>query len=189
LAEEYKGIITADTGANMIILYQMLKNRIISSLGHSPMGYALPAAMGIGEVVCVIGDGGIQMNIQELQTIKNYNIPIKVFVISNKGYGLIRQFQDLYMGKRHIGTEEGVPDFAKIARAYGIPSMTIKSPKKMRRQLKQALGMKQVIVNVITDPNTVVTPRAIFGKPIEEQHPFLPDEEVVKNLIVKRWSH
>ena len=193
LGEESKcKIFTADTGANMIILYQMLKRRIVSSLGHSPMGYALPAGIGIGllgkEVIVITGDGGMQMNIQELQTIKNYDVPIKVFVISNQGYCLIRQFQDLYMGKRHVGTEEGVPDFAKVADAYGIPSMTIKNAGDMREQIKKALKMRQVIVNVITDPCTTVLPRAIFGKPIEEQHPFLPDEEVVKNLIVKRWT-
>jgi acetolactate synthase-1/2/3 large subunit len=111
-----------------------------------------------------------------------------LFIFCNKGYGLIRQFQDLYLGGRHVDTEEGTPDFSKIAEAYGLETMTISDPSKMREQVKEALGKRQVIVSVMMDPQTEVLPRAIFGKPIEEQHPFLPDEEVDKNLIIKRWK-
>ena len=189
-------VIIPDTGSGMAQMYQGFKpekgQRMFTAMGNSPMGYSFPAAMGAGilgyDVVATIGDGGVQMNIQELQTIKNYDIPMKVFIFSNQGYGLIRQFQDLYLGGRHVNTEEGVPDFVKVAEAYGIEAMTISDPSKMREQIREALGKRQIIVNVIMDPQTTVLPRAIFGKPIEEQHPFLPDEEVEANLIVKRWK-
>jgi len=187
-------VVIADTGSNMAQTYQTFKpkGRLFTAMGNSPMGYSICAAMGVGvlghDVVSIIGDGGVQMNIQEFQTIKNYNIPMKVFIFSNEGYGLIRQFQDLYMKGRHIGTHEGVPDFEKIAKAYGLKSMTIKDPKKMVGQIKKALKMKQVIVNVIVDPISSVSPRAIFDKPIEEQHPYLPEKELLKNLIIKRWQ-
>jgi acetolactate synthase-1/2/3 large subunit len=190
-------VIIPDTGAGMAQMYQMFKpgemQRLFTAMGNSPMGYSLPAAMGAGilgyDVVATIGDGGVQMNIQEFQTIKNYDIPLKLFIFSNQGYGLIRQFQDLYLGGRHVNTEEGTPDFEKVARAYDLPSMTISDPSKMREQVREALGMRQVIVNVIMDPQVAVMPRAIFGKPIEEQHPFLPDNEVESNLMVKRWTN
>lgn len=188
-------VVITDTGAAMAQMYQMFKpdkQRFFTAMGNSPMGYSLPAAMGAGilgyDVVATIGDGGIQMNIQELQTIKNYDIPLKLFIFSNQGYGLIRQFQDLYLGGRHVDTEEPVPDFEAVAKAYGLEAMTISDPSKMDEQIREALGKRQVIVNVVMDPQTAVMPRAIFGKPIEEQHPFLPDEEVLSNLVVKRWN-
>jgi acetolactate synthase I/II/III large subunit len=189
-------IIIPDTGSGMAHMYQGFKTekgqRLFTAMGNSPMGYSLPAAIGAGilgyDTVATIGDGGVQMNIQEFQTIKNYDIPLKLFIFSNQGYGLIRQFQDLYLGGRHVNTEEGVPDFARVAEAYGLETMTISEPSKMREQIREALGKRQVIVNVIMDPQTVVVPRAIFGKPIEEQHPYLPDSEVEANLFIKRWK-
>lgn len=186
-------VVIADTGANMSQVYQMLKpKRLFTALGNSPMGYSICAGMATGllgyDTVAIIGDGGIQMNIQEFQTIKNYDIPLKIFIFSNEGYNLIRQFQDLYMGGRYVGTHEGVPDFEKVANAYGLKAITISDPKKMDRQIREALKQRQIIVNVIIDPKSIVTPRAIFGKPIEEQHPYLPDKELLSNLIVKRWT-
>lgn len=191
-------IIVADTGANLAWMMQAWqfkkRQKFFSSFGNSPMGYALPAAIGASfasgkRVICAIGDGGIQMNIQELQTIVNYNLPVKIFVFSNHGYGLIRQFQDLYLGGRHVGTEEGTPDFKKIGEAYGIKSVEIKRPKEMKRKIKKALDSQEaVLVNVMVDPLSIVEPRAIFGKPIEEQFPALPEEEIEKHLFINRWK-
>lgn len=203
LSDEAKegSIIIPDCGGNMAWMYQAFEpkrgQRIFTSMGNSPMGYSFPAAIGAyfategsgRDVICTIGDGGMQINIQELQTVKNYGVPVKIFVFQNKGYGIIRQFQDLYMGGRHVATQEGVPDFAKVARAYGIASMTINAPKDVRKGVRAALACKEaILVNVMMDEDSVILPRAIFGKPIEEQHPFLPDDEVEKNLLVKRWK-
>jgi acetolactate synthase-1/2/3 large subunit len=191
-------IVVTDTGANLAWMMQAWKfksnQNLFSSFGNSPMGYSLPAAIGAcfasgKRVICTNGDGGIQMNIQELQTIVNYNLPVKIFVFSNHGYGMIRQFQDLYLGNRHVGSDEGIPDFKKIGQAYGIKSYRIDDLSKMREGVKEALDYEgAVIVDVILDTKALIEPRAIFGKPIEEQSPFLPDDEVQKHLIVERWK-
>lgn len=191
-------IVTTDTGANLAWMMQAWKFKkkqyLFSSFGNSPMGYSLPAAIGASfasgkRVICATGDGGIQMNIQELQTIVNYDLPVKIFIFSNQGYGLIRQFQDLYLGGRHIGSSEGTPNFKKIGEAYGIKSMRLTKLSELRKGIKDALESKgAVLIEVVIDPKAVVEPRAIFGKPIEEQSPFLPDEEILKHLKVARWK-
>ncbi len=191
-------IITADTGANLAWLMQCWKfkknQNLFSSFGNSPMGYSLPAAIGASfaankRVICTTGDGGIQMNIQELQTIVNYDLPIKIFVFSNKGYGMIRQFQDLYMGGRHEATCEGVPDFAKVAEAYGIQSIRVEKKTQLRKAIKKALASpKAFLVDVLVEPSSIIEPRAIFGKPIEEQSPYLPEKDTLDHLLVKRWK-
>jgi acetolactate synthase-1/2/3 large subunit len=191
-------IVVAECGGNLAWMMQMWefkKNQLLfSSYGNSPMGYGLPAAIGAyfatgKPIICTVGDGGLQMNIQELQTVVNYDIPIKIFVFNNEGYGIIRQFQDLYLGGRHVGTHEKVPDFKKIGTAYGIKGMRIEKMSELRKGIKEALSFKKaVIVDVMMDPKAVIEPRAIFKKPIEEQSPFLPDEEVLKHLKVARWK-
>ena len=198
--ESGKGdIIIPDAGANMAWMYQAFDvkkgQRFFTSMGNSPMGYSLPAAIGAElacpdrRVIATIGDGGFQINSQELQTVKNYGLNTKLFVFNNKGYGLIRQFQDLYLGGRHVDTREGTPDFSKVARAYGWRAIDISKPSELRQLVRQSLDTDgPVLTNVHIDPDSVVLPRAIFGKPIEEQHPFLPDDEVNSNMIVKRWN-
>ena len=128
-----------DTGQNLIWAIQGLESlgrrQFISSWGHSPMGYAICAALGAAElderpeVVCIIGDGGIQMNIQELQTLYLNNYNVKVFVINNNSLGAIKEFQDDNLGARHVGTGSGIdyqsPDMTKIGKAYGIRSINI----------------------------------------------------------------
>jgi acetolactate synthase-1/2/3 large subunit len=189
-------IIIPDCGGNLAWTMQSWQfkkdQRLFSSWGNSPMGYALPASIGAyfatgKSPICIVGDGGIQMNIQELQTIVNYNIPVKIFVYSNEGYGIIRQFQDLYFGGRHVATREGTPDFAKLATAYGIKGIRVEN--RVRQHVKAAMDYSgPILLDIRMNPNSVIEPRAIFGKPIEEQHPFLPDEETVSNLLVKRWQ-
>ena len=195
--ETGEAIIIPDSGGNLSWIMQSWQfkesQRLFSTFGNSPMGYSLPASIGAcyatdKPVICVIGDGGIQMNIQELQTIKNYNLPIKIFVVQNQGYGIIRQFQDSYMGGRHIGSEEGVPDFVKIAKAYGIPSFRIDKKEDLRQGIKKALKMDQVLVEVVCDPNEQILPKAEFGNPLDEQYPHLSEEELLQNLIIPRWE-
>lgn len=195
--ETGEAIIIPDCGGNLAWIMQSWQfkgsQRLFSTFGNSPMGYSLPAAIGATyatdkQVICVIGDGGIQMNIQELQTIKNYNLPVKIFVLQNQGYGIIRQFQDSYMGGRHIGSEEGVPDFVKVAEAYGIPAFRIDSKEGLRQGIQKAMGMDQVLVEVVCDPNEQILPKAEFGNPLDEQTPHLSEEELMQNLIVPRWE-
>ena len=127
---EPTAVITTDAGANHCWVYQQFYRTedqiLMTSSGHYAMGYALPASIGAALVepgrqqICSNGDGGIQMNLQELQTVKEYDLDIKVVVFNNSGLGMIRQFQDTYMAGRHAATDEGPgrPDFKKIAEAF-----------------------------------------------------------------------
>ena len=119
-------IVVSDCGANLCWVYQSYEpdaNFLFTAGGNSPMGYSLPAAIGAQllntekNVYCFIGDGGLQMNIQELQTIVHYKLPIKIVIQNNFGYGIIKQFQDAYFEGRHFATGDGysIPDFSKIA--------------------------------------------------------------------------
>jgi len=194
-----KDIIVPDSGGNLTWTIQSFKikkgQRLFSAYGNSPMGYALPAALGASlannkqRVICIEGDGGIQINIQELQTMVSNNIPVKLFIINNNGYGIIKQFQELYLGGRYEATipSKGVtnPNFKKISNAYGINYTEIKNNKEIDKVLKKVLKSKKPeFINVIIDSNQKIIPKLQFGKPIEDLSPLLPRSEFKKNMIV-----
>ncbi|EGM0445321.1 thiamine pyrophosphate-binding protein, partial [Campylobacter coli] len=113
----------------------VLKNtRILFSGGMGAMGFSLPCAIGAciasnQPVVVIVGDGGFQMNIQELEVIKRRNLPIKIFIFNNENLGMVRQFQEIYFDKNYIGTikDYSAPNFESVAKAYGIQSRTIEN--------------------------------------------------------------
>jgi|694.fasta_scaffold29754_7 acetolactate synthase-1/2/3 large subunit len=194
-----KDIIVPCSGGNLTWTIQAFKikkgQRLFSAYGNSPMGYALPAALGASlannkqRVICIEGDGGIQINIQELQTMVSNNIPVKLFIINNNGYGIIKQFQELYLGGRYEATipSKGVtnPDFKKISNAYGINYREIKSNKEIDKVLIKVLRSKRPeFINVIINPNQKIIPKLQFGKPIEDLSPLLSRSEFKKNMIV-----
>ena len=154
----------------------------ITSGGMGAMGYALPAAIGacfaenIKPVVVISGDGGFQLNIQELQTIKRNNLPLKMVILNNQSLGMIRQFQDSYFDGRHQSTVWGysAPDFGKIAVAYGIDSLTISSEEEINDALKSLWQDPQdpFLLQVMIDPGANAYPKIAFGKPITEMEPF-----------------
>jgi len=195
-----KDIIVSDTGGSLTWTVQAFKikkgQRLFSAYGNSPMGYAFPAALGASlannkknRVICIEGDGGIQINIQELQTMVNYNIPVKLFIINNNGYGIIKQFQELYLNKRYEATipSKGVtnPDFKKISNAYNINYNEIKFNSEIDKILKKVLiSKKPEFINVIIDSNQKIIPKLQFGKPIEDLSPLLSRSEFNKNMII-----
>jgi acetolactate synthase I/II/III large subunit len=194
-----KDIIVADSGGNLTWTIQSFKikkgQRLFSAYGNSPMGYALPAALGASlankkkRIICIVGDGGIQVNIQELQTMVSNNIPVKLFIINNNSYGIIKQFQDLYLGGRYEATipSKGVtiPDFKKISNAYGINYSVIKKNNQIDKVLKKVLkSEKPEFINVVIDPNQKIIPKLQFGKPIEDLSPLLSRTEFNKNMLV-----
>ena len=195
-------VIIPDCGGNLAHVMQAFKvkegQRIFSTFGNSPMGYALPAAIGASfarpgeDIVCTIGDGGLQMNIQELQTLKNYNLPVKVFVYNNSGYGIIRQFQDSYMEGRHVASDGQLPDFVKVARAYGIPATRIRDqrfPDQILRDLRRIMRQPgPMLIDVMMDPEAKLEPKAEWGNPIEEASPPLSEKELLSNMIIPRWQ-
>ena len=130
-------IIIPDQGGNLVWTMQSatLKGgqKLFTNFGNSSMGFALPCAIGaaIGsgkKVYCIDGDGGFQMNIQELLTVKKYDLPIEIIILNNSGYGIIKQFQDSYFGSKYVATSKtdvfgDEVDFVKIAEAYGVKTL------------------------------------------------------------------
>ena len=129
--------------------YQYKRPRTnVTSGGAGTMGFALPAAMGAklavpeSEVVAVIGDGGYQMTIQELGTIMQYKIPVKILVLNNSFLGMVRQWQQLFHEKRYSFTEMTNPDFVKIAEAYTIPARKVEHRSDLKNAIKEMMDAK-----------------------------------------------
>lgn len=193
-------IIVTDCGANLSWTIQAFKvkegQRLFSAMGNSPMGYSLPASIGASiaqgakPIICIIGDGGLQINIQEFQTIVKYNIPVKVFILNNHSYGIIKQFQDFYFNSNYVATtpESGysMPDFLKVAKAYGLKTEKISNHKQLRPKINKILKDKNpVICEVVIPDDAKIIPKLEFGNPIENLSPLLPRKEFLKNMIVK----
>ena len=194
-----RDIIITDDGGHLTWTIQAFKvkkgQRVFSAFGNSPMGYAFPASIGASianrkkRIICIDGDGSIQINIQELQTMVINKLPIKLFIINNNGYGIIKQFQELYLKKRYEASipSKGVtnPDFKKISNAYGINYSEIKNNKKIDKILGKVLNSKKPeFVNVIISPNQKIIPKLQFGNPIEDLSPLLSRSEFKKNMII-----
>lgn len=176
--------IVADVGQNMVWVAQSFHmkhgQRLYMSGGHGAMGYALPAAIGIyyathRPVVCFSGDGGIQMNIQELQFVAANHLPITVIVLNNQSLGMIRHFQEMYFECNYYYTvsDHGytVPDFCAIAKAYGIRAERIAGVDEVKRM--QFNDWEPKLYEVVFDDRTVVSPKLEFGKPNQDQEPLL----------------
>jgi acetolactate synthase-1/2/3 large subunit len=130
-------IVIPDQGGNLVWTMQSARlkvgQKLFTNFGNSSMGFALPAAIGaaIGsgkKVYCIDGDGGFQMNVQELLTVKKYDLPIEIIILNNSGYGIIKQFQDSYFGSKYTATSKSdvfgdEVDFVKIAEAYGVKTL------------------------------------------------------------------
>ena len=200
--------VIAGNGTACVALFQagIVKEnqRIFWSSGCASMGYDLPAAIGAciakgkKQVICLAGDGSLQMNIQELQTVVAHNLPVKIFVLSNNGYSSIRQTQDNFFAGRHVGCDpdSGIsfPDIVKVAQAYGLKTVLIKNQENLREQIKKILLIKgPVVCNIVLSPGQKFIPRvssekrpdgSIVSKPLEDMHPFLSREEFRSNMII-----
>ena len=181
-------IVVSDCGANLCWVYQPYladDSKLFTAGGNSPMGYSLPAAIGAqlsnpeSDVYCFIGDGGLQMNIQELQTIVNYNLPIKIIIQNNNGYGIIKQFQDAYFGSRYFATGDGYscPDFSKIANAYGIQYQEIRTDKEVT-DLMIPNGL--CIIDLKFPEHSLISPKTEMDRFIHDQFPYIPDSLIYK---------
>jgi acetolactate synthase-1/2/3 large subunit len=141
------------------------------------MGFGLPAAMGVqfahpkAKVAAIVGDGGIQMNIQELATCMQYGLPIKVICLNNGFLGMVRQWQEFFYDERYSQVHvEAQPDFVKLAEAYGHVGMQIEKPEDVEEALKAAFKMKDklVFMNFLTDPGENVYPMVPAGAGLDE---------------------
>lgn len=189
-------IITTDVGQNQVWVSQsfIVKNgqRIIYSGGHGSMGYSLPAAIGAyyakkSSVICFCGDGGIQMNIQELQFIIREKIPIKIIVLNNKSLGMIRHFQEMYFEKCYTQTMENtgysVPDFCKIADAYGINNIKVYDIEKQVNKISEMINSDQpALIQIEMSNYTYIYPKLAVNMPIYNQEPKL-DESIINEIL------
>lgn len=179
--------------------------RFITNPNTASMGFCLPGATGVciasgkQPVVCVTGEGSLQMNIQELQTIRQNHLPIKLFVINNQGYHSIRQTQQSYFGEPLVGVgqESGdlsFPDLQKLIPAYGFPYRCIHSSEKLSDTIKEVLEMDGVAVCEVfvtryqkTEPKTSskkLPDGKMVSAPLEDMYPFLSREELEENMYI-----
>ncbi len=203
-------VVIGDAGSAVYVPAQGIKTtsraqRYITSGGQAEMGFSLPAAIGVSiarkskEVLAITGDGSLQMNIQELQTLKHYKLPVKLFVWNNDGYLSIRATQNKFFDGRFIGTDStsGVsfPDLEKISAAYGLRYVRISDIATIHEQLSEVTSYTEpVICEVMCIRDQPVIPSVsskqnaqgqMVSMPIEDMAPFLEREEFLSNMIVK----
>lgn len=191
--------LTVDTGCALAWTCQAFNfkegQRLFHAFNTTAMGYGLPAAMAAslakdgGPVICLVGDGGIQMNIQELATIVRHNLPVKIFLINNHGYSMVQQTQEQWLeGRYEATTVEGglaFPDFVKVAEAYGLRTVTIDSNAGIPAGLREVFATPgPAFCNVEIRPEHRVIPQVRFGRPIEDPEPFLERSEFLENMLV-----
>ena len=178
--------------------------RMFSNEACASMGYGLPAAIGAAfadssrTLACFEGDGSIQMNLQELQTLVNYKLPIKLFVYNNAGYLSIKTTQRSFFGGHFVGSEASsgviLPSFEKLAAAYGLPYFKLQNNQELDDKLPQVFKTSgPVLIEVMLDPFEVLGPKAASKKlpdgrmvsaPLEDMAPFLPRDEFRANMLI-----
>jgi len=202
-------IVISDAGSSYYVTAQSftlkdIKQRHITSGAQADMGFTLPAAIGASvasnkTVIGITGDGSFQLNIQELQTVKHLNLPIKLFVWNNNGYLSIRTTQDKFFEGRRIGTDptSGVsfPDTKKIANAYELPYVKINNATELRSKLNEVISFDgPIICEVMCPEDQEIIPAVsavknkdgtMTSKPIEDMYPYLDRNEFINEMIIK----
>jgi len=201
-------VVVTDMGTSFTCTMQTFKTkkgqRFFTSSGHASMGFGLPGAIGAcfannkKKTICISGDGGLQMNIQELQTLVHYNLPIILFVLNNNGYLTIKLMQQNHFGK-YVGSDKnsGVscPDIIKVANAYGIKTERITNNNELLSKIDSILAEPGPFVCEIMMPekqslipkvSSSRNPDGSFeSRPLEDLYPFLSREEFLENMIIK----
>lgn len=182
--------------------------RVFNSPGLGSMGFGLVASIGAciasdrKRTICLIGDGGLQHNIQELELLKRYNLPVKLFVLNNDGYGSIKATQNNHFDGNLVACDVtsglSLPNTIDIAKAYGLETVKIYGHDDLKEKVDDVLdGMGPVICEVMIDPESFTAPRvssmvkadgSIVSKPMEDLWPFLPREEFSNNMIVAPYK-
>jgi len=188
ITEDYD-IITSDGSANVVTMQVMKlsgKQRLITNTGCAPMGYGLPAAIGASinhNIICIEGDGSLHLNVHELQTMKHYNLPIKLILLNNDGYTSIKISQKSFFNGRYVASEKnsGVsfPNFEKIIKAYDLPYFKIENNNLIDNVLNEFLTQTgPCVLEVFTDPDEYHEPKVIAS--LDEKGNFIPGE--LKNI-------
>jgi acetolactate synthase-1/2/3 large subunit len=194
-----RAYITSDVGQHQMWTAQFYKfdkpRRWINSGGLGTMGFGLPAAMGVqlaypdAPVVCVTGEASIQMCIQELSTCMQYSLPIKIVNLNNRYMGMVRQWQEFFYDRRYSHSYmDALPNFVKLAEAYGHTGMRVEKPGDVENALKEAFALKDrlVFLDFITDQAENVYPMIAQGKGHHEMH--LAPECTVPQSLEREWA-
>jgi acetolactate synthase-1/2/3 large subunit len=206
-------VVVVDGGGTVVYTaFQSFKvregQRLIISSGICAMGSGLPESVGAsfaktrGRTICLCGDGSMQLNIQELQTIFHHKLPVKIFIFNNDGYLAIRHTQDGFLNSNYVGSDSSggvsLPDYLKVAGAYGIPAERVYSYNELTRNIRKALDTDGPAVCEIMIPrDQEVMPRQGFNKqadgtyrptPLEDMYPFLDRKEFSENMVVAPWE-
>ncbi len=195
-------VLVHEAGGNCVVTSQAFEpkpnQRVFSNNGNSSLGYALPAAIGAAvaskkNVNCIVGDGGMNFNIQELQTLKQYKLPVKVFIFNNKAFGITKAYRDTNFNSNYAGVdaEHGVsfPNFVEVAKAYGLQALSIENHNDLKEKLKYVLDAEEpIICNINMVGFYDYQPKLGWGIPIEDQYPFLPRNEFKNNMIIEPWE-
>jgi acetolactate synthase-1/2/3 large subunit len=182
-------VVCADVGQNMMWVAQSFclsgDKQLLCSSGHGAMGYSLPAGIGAHfaspdrQIICVMGDGGIQMNLQELQTISRERIPLKIFIMNNQSLGMIRAYHEKYFNNQCFGSVKGYvnPDFEKLANAFDIVYTKISTREDFDR-LDRGLDVESPhLFEVVLSPTTQIIPEPAPRRAVEDQLPLLDRDE------------
>jgi acetolactate synthase I/II/III large subunit len=196
-------IIFSDTGCALAWMMQGFDfkrgQRFYHAFNNTPMGYGLPGAVGASfarpgaRVICITGDGSLQMNIQELATVVRHKLPIKILLINNHGHSMVQQTQEMWLGGHYYATsvEGGLafPDFVAVARAYGIPADTVALNADVAGALQRMLASEgPYFLNIEIDAAHRVVPQVKFGRPNEDADPLLERPEFLSNMLVAPLS-
>ncbi len=179
-------VITSDGSANVVTM-QVLQlkgnQRLFTNTGAAPMGYGLPAAIGAAstgkDILCIEGDGSIHLNIQELQTVKHFNLPLKIILINNNGYLSIKITQKTFFDGRFIGTDKdsglSFPNYKKLINAYELPYLSARYNSELEHALNSLFSIEgPAILEVFTDPNEYHEPKVVAK--LDDDGKFIPGE-------------
>ena len=200
-------VVVTDMGLSFVGTHQAFKvkrgQKLFTNSGHAPMGWGLPAAIGAcyaskkKRIICITGEGGLQMNIQEFATVMHNNLPIKTFIYNNGGYLTIKQTQQLGFNSRIMGSNKktglSFPNYKKIAESHNIRYLKIYNNKSLKTKIQNILSdNKPVICELIIDHDQEQMPKAINkrmpdGKSVptkyEDMYPFLSSKELKENML------
>jgi acetolactate synthase I/II/III large subunit len=178
--------------------------KFITNHGLGPMGFELPSSISASiannrkRTICITGDGGFQLNIQELETLHRLNLPVKIFIMNNNGYSSIRTMQETHFNGHYVGNDPSsgltLPDIIKIAEAYKIKAIRINDVSELEIKVKEVFNYKgPVVCDVLVIPDFKVSPKVssirrddgtMVSKPLEDQLPFLSREELLSNMFI-----